>query len=105
MTKVVTRARSTTNSGGRLTVALMIELRSLIDKPDWQADALCREYPDLEFFPTRGESIEPAKAVCRRCAVSEECLAYALERNEKFGMWGGTTERERRRLRRAREAA
>jgi WhiB family redox-sensing transcriptional regulator len=57
--------------------------------------------PDL-FFPARGASTTEAKAVCRQCVVQEQCLEYALTHRERFGIWGGLSERERRRLRRAR---
>ncbi|MCL4449452.1 MAG: WhiB family transcriptional regulator [Actinobacteria bacterium] len=57
--------------------------------------------PDL-FFPERGASTREAKAVCRGCIVRGECLEYALKNGERFGIWGGTSERERRRIRRAR---
>lgn len=58
--------------------------------------------PDI-FFPDRGESLAPAQAVCAECIVAEECLEYALDNGERFGVWGGTSERERRRIRRARK--
>ena len=57
--------------------------------------------PDL-FFPERGASTREAKAVCRGCEVRGECLEYALAHGEKFGIWGGLSERERRRVRRQR---
>ncbi len=57
--------------------------------------------PDL-FFPERGASSREAKEVCRGCVVKEECLEFALQSGEKFGIWGGKSERERRRLRRQR---
>ncbi len=57
--------------------------------------------PDL-FFPERGASTKEAKEVCRGCVVRENCLEYALDHGEKFGIWGGMSERERRRLRRQR---
>jgi WhiB family redox-sensing transcriptional regulator len=60
--------------------------------------------PDL-FFPARGESCADAKAVCRGCRVRVECLEYALALGEKHGIWGGLSERERRRLRRRRASA
>ena len=50
------------------------------------------------FFPEKGVSTRDAKQVCRGCDVREECLAYALANDEKFGIWGGLSERERRRL-------
>ena len=71
----------------------------------WQAQANCLGVdPDL-FFPERGASTREAKEVCRGCVVREECLEYALQNSEKFGIWGGMSERERRRLRRARALA
>ncbi len=60
--------------------------------------------PDL-FFPERGASTREAKEVCRGCVVREECLDYAITNGEKFGIWGGMSERERRRVRRARVLA
>lgn len=70
--------------------------------PTWQRSANCLGVdPDL-FFPERGGSTREAKEVCRGCVVREECLQYALENGEKFGIWGGMSERERRRLRRRR---
>jgi len=69
---------------------------------DWQAQANCMGVdPDL-FFPERGASTKEAKEVCRGCVVREDCLEFALANGEKFGIWGGMSERERRRLRRAR---
>ncbi len=68
----------------------------------WQALANCLGVdPDL-FFPERGASTREAKEVCRACVVREECLEYAIVKGEKFGIWGGMSERERRRVRRAR---
>ena len=71
----------------------------------WQLQANCMGVdPDL-FFPERGASTREAKEVCRGCVVREDCLEYALANGEKFGIWGGMSERERRRLRRARALA
>ena len=68
----------------------------------WQEQANCLGVdPDL-FFPERGASTREAKAVCRSCEVQVDCLEYALAHGEKFGIWGGLSERERRRVRRAR---
>jgi WhiB family redox-sensing transcriptional regulator len=68
----------------------------------WQERANCLGVdPDL-FFPERGASTREAKAVCRGCEVRGECLEYALDHGEKFGIWGGLSERERRRVRRQR---
>jgi WhiB family transcriptional regulator, redox-sensing transcriptional regulator len=65
---------------------------------DWVADALCAQV-DLEMHhPEKGGSTRDAKKVCQGCEVRVECLAYALEHDERFGVWGGLSERERRRL-------
>jgi WhiB family redox-sensing transcriptional regulator len=72
------------------------------DLKDWKSRANCMGVdPDL-FFPERGMSTREAKEVCRGCVVREDCLEYALANGEKFGIWGGLSERERRRIRRAR---
>ena len=76
------------------------ELCELTRRPAWHRDAACRGYADL-FFPTRGQAIEPAKAICARCLVRDECLAAALEMGDG-GVWGGTSASERKKLRRPR---
>lgn len=76
-------------------------LEALRRRPAWQSDALCKEYPRVDFFPGHGEPQEPAQAVCRRCAVSSECLEFALSLSGwTSGIWGGTTHQQRRDLRR-----
>lgn len=65
----------------------------------------CRGVDPDVFFPDRGESLAPAMAICDQCIVRDECLEYALDNGERFGVWGGTSERERRRLRRQRRLA
>ena len=71
----------------------------------WQDYANCLGVePDL-FFPERGASTREAKEVCRGCVVRDDCLEYALQNGEKFGIWGGMSERERRRIRRQRALA
>ena len=80
---------------------------AFFEGPDrsWQSRANCMGVdPDL-FFPERGASTREAKAVCRGCVVREECLEYAIANGEKFGIWGGMSERERRRVRRSRVLA
>jgi WhiB family redox-sensing transcriptional regulator len=72
------------------------------DDKAWQIQANCTGAdPDL-FFPERGASQREAKEICRGCVVREDCLDYALANGEKFGVWGGLSERERRRVRRSR---
>ena len=65
----------------------------------WQADALCAETDPEAFFPEKGGSTRDAKRICSSCEVRAECLEYALENDERFGIWGGLSERERRKLR------
>jgi WhiB family redox-sensing transcriptional regulator len=93
-------------SEGRRAVDLVSQLfgNSGLDR-SWQARANCMGVdPDL-FFPERGASTREAKEVCRGCVVREDCLEYAIANGEKFGIWGGLSERERRKIRRARQLA
>jgi WhiB family transcriptional regulator, redox-sensing transcriptional regulator len=64
----------------------------------WQSEASCRGVDAELFFPATEDEAMPAKAICEQCPVRVACLAFALERNEKFGVWGGLTEKERARL-------
>lgn len=65
----------------------------------WMLDAVCASAdPDL-WYPEHGASAEPAKKICDGCPCVTECLTYALLHNE-LGIWGGVTERQRRRMRR-----
>ncbi len=69
------------------------------DPLGWREHALCAQTDPEAFFPEKGGSTREAKKVCQTCPVQAECLAYALEHDERFGIWGGLSERERRRLR------
>lgn len=84
----------------------LIDLPALrTERAPWQSQAACAGVdPDL-FYPDRGESTDEAKAVCGACDVRETCLEYALTNRERFGIWGGASENERRVLRRARHAS
>ena len=64
----------------------------------WQDQALCAQTDPEAFFPEKGGSTREAKKVCASCEVRSECLEYALQNDERFGIWGGLSERERRRL-------
>lgn len=66
----------------------------------WQARALCAETDPEAFFPEKGGSTREAKRICEQCEVRKECLDYALRNDERFGIWGGLSERERRKLKR-----
>ncbi|ALL79995.1 hypothetical protein AD006_32625 (plasmid) [Pseudonocardia sp. EC080610-09] len=67
---------------------------------DWRDRGLCAQTDPEAFFPEKGGSTRPAKRTCDRCEVRSDCLAYALEHDERFGIWGGKSERERRQIRR-----
>jgi WhiB family redox-sensing transcriptional regulator len=66
----------------------------------WQDRALCAQTDPEAFFPEKGGSTREAKKICLGCEVRNECLEYALAHDERFGIWGGLSERERRRLKR-----
>lgn len=69
-------------------------------RPAWQADALCREYPEISWFPEAGQSSQPAKDVCGRCLVVFECRQWAMEQGSQLqGIWGGLTADDRRKVR------
>ncbi|MCW2605073.1 MAG: transcription factor WhiB [Pseudonocardiales bacterium] len=79
------------------------DLDSLLGLPDemsWHERALCAQTDPEAFFPEKGGSTREAKRVCTGCEVRSECLEYALANDERFGIWGGLSERERRRLKR-----
>jgi WhiB family redox-sensing transcriptional regulator len=80
-------------------------LEEILGRPYWMAFAVCRDHPTELFFPTRGTSTAPAKEICAKCSVRSECLEYVLESVEAHndsGVWGGTSVRERRQLRKER---
>jgi len=72
------------------------------DPVDWRSAGLCAQTDPEAFFPEKGGSTRDAKAVCRSCEVRTECLEFALANDERFGIWGGLSERERRFLKRSR---
>ncbi|MFC5380262.1 WhiB family transcriptional regulator [Aquipuribacter nitratireducens] len=82
--------------GGAVVLPLLPGGRS--PAPDWKDRALCAETDPEAFFPEKGGSTREAKKVCSSCDVRAECLDFALGNDERFGIWGGLSERERRRL-------
>jgi len=87
---------------------MLDELRSVLSLGfdlSWQDEANCRGANADLFFPERGASTRSAKAICRECEVRAACLEFAIVTGEKFGIWGGMSERERRRVRRDRQIA
>ena len=70
------------------------------EEEGWQDRALCAQTDPEAFFPEKGGSTREAKKICTGCEVKAECLEYALANDERFGIWGGLSERERRRIKR-----
>ena len=93
-----------TNGGVRVERASAVRELLLLDgyaeEAGWQERALCAQTDPEAFFPEKGGSTRDAKRVCEACPVQSACLDYAMSKDEKFGIWGGLSERERRRLRR-----
>lgn len=71
-----------------------------VDPADWRSQALCAQVDAEMFFLDPGKSARDAIAICRRCPVQVECLDYALTNDMHFGVWGGTSERDRMDIRR-----
>lgn len=83
------------------------QLRTLLEPPWWHQFAACRGMGTELFFPGRGVDPRPAKAVCATCPVAEDCLTAQAVRSgheDGGGIWGGTSERERRAMRSRRAA-
>jgi len=90
---------STLRRGGIVSVNVVADLLSG-DAPEWQERGLCAQTDPEAFFPEKGGSTREAKRICTGCEVRAECLEYALAHDERFGIWGGLSERERRKLKR-----
>ena len=69
---------------------------------DWMARGKCREIDPAIFFPSDGIGVQVAQRICAECPVRVACLEYALENKVDHGVWGGSSERERRRILRKR---
>jgi hypothetical protein len=79
--------------------ASLVDLIDLVHRPEWMRDALCREHPEVNFFPAVGESAAAAKAVCADCLAYVDCHAYALAQGLTLaGVWAGMSARDRRRV-------
>jgi WhiB family redox-sensing transcriptional regulator len=70
----------------------------------WMAEGKCREVPPAVFFPSDGLGVQAAQRICADCSVADACLEYALANRIDHGVWGGRSERERRRILRARRS-
>jgi len=84
--------------GGQVDTFVVIEGGQDVEEPEWQERALCAQTDPEAFFPEKGGSTREAKKVCVGCEVRSECLEYALSNDERFGIWGGLSERDRRKL-------
>ncbi|HZK05389.1 MAG TPA: WhiB family transcriptional regulator [Actinomycetaceae bacterium] len=98
----ITDARTSVTAEPEIGLSPELKLIDLVDDGvlGWQERALCAQTDPEAFFPEKGGSTRDAKRVCASCEVKAECLSYALENDERFGIWGGLSERERRRIRR-----
>src|SRR3954447_15134955 len=91
--------RHSEGQGGRQMGEVLLPLLGGVERENtWQDQALCAETDPEAFFPEKGGSTREAKKVCLSCSVRDDCLEYALGHDERFGIWGGLSERERRRL-------
>ena len=72
------------------------------DVPPWQDEALCAQTDPEAFFPDEGIPSGEAKRLCKSCPVRQQCLDYALQNNEAYGIWGGLSANQRANLRRER---
>lgn len=90
------------DAGTPSTLASVVDIFSVAAEGplSWQDRALCAQTDPEAFFPEKGGSTREAKKVCASCEVRAECLEYALAHDERFGIWGGLSERERRKLKR-----
>ncbi|MFT3661585.1 MAG: WhiB family transcriptional regulator [Gordonia sp. (in: high G+C Gram-positive bacteria)] len=97
----VPEVSSSSGCGSHLSV-VPAGFEALYDETEdqWQERALCAQTDPEAFFPEKGGSTREAKRICHGCEVKAECLEYALGNDERFGIWGGLSERERRRLKR-----
>lgn len=82
-------------------INLLLPIRPQLDE-SWRDKAACKGVDPKLFFPERGDDTVTPKRICASCPVAEPCLDYAMQLNEKFGIWGGASERQRRTLRRVR---
>lgn len=76
-----------------------------MEQTSWMARGSCASVPPAIFFPSDGAGVEAARKICESCRVRTPCLEYALEQRIDHGVWGGCSERERRRILKRRRAA
>ena len=77
----------------------MIKTEALLEAPaDWQQDSLCRGVEPEVFFPVSEDDAWRAKEICAMCSVQQQCLVNSLQNRERYGVWGGVTEKERQEM-------
>ena len=98
--------RATTSPAPERPPELSIAPHDADSETAWMAEGNCRLHPPATFFPSDGVGVDRARKICKGCPVGEMCLDYALENRIEHGVWGGCSERERRRiLKRRRDVA
>jgi len=70
----------------------------ILEERPWAVFAACKDEKSMKFFPQNRQEEREALAICSICPVVEDCLDHAIQTNERFGVWGGTTERQRKKL-------
>jgi len=99
-------AQPKTTSGGHMSTTS--RTLTAVPSPDresvtaWMQAGNCRRYETDVFFPSDGAGVDRARAICSRCPIAGRCLDYALDNRIEHGVWGGCSERERRRILRRR---
>ena len=96
---VLTGNHPNPNRVDAMSSAFLAFIRAL---PEWHRNAACATRPDINFYPTSGQTSAPAKAICATCAVKAACLWWAIEHDE-HGIWGGTDATERKQIRNTRQ--
>ncbi|MGH9043238.1 MAG: WhiB family transcriptional regulator [Acidimicrobiales bacterium] len=97
-------APGTTRTGGRRRYAPKSDMDPTVET-EWMGRGNCRSSPPSVFFPSDGLGVQEAQKICAQCPVAQACLEYALANHIDHGVWGGCSERERRRILRARRVA
>jgi WhiB family redox-sensing transcriptional regulator len=102
----VSRSQASGTFDGALPLHLVMDTQPPpeVEQP-WMIESRCREYDPAVFFPSDGVGVEVAQRICAQCSVRRECLEYALTYRIDHGVWGGASERERRRILRSRRLA
>jgi WhiB family redox-sensing transcriptional regulator len=95
---------------GQRTQDIEVLMTAIDNRAEWWSDAACSTADPELFFPVSSlgpalRQVAQAKAICARCRIQQACLGYALDAGPVQGIWGGTTETERRRLRRCERQA